>query len=295
VGGLDDDAASAVRALSPTRVALGTGGPNFTVNSADDELVVIDGVGTTNAITRVPIGGLDEGVQCQVLPVGVSALLVENGGANGVLGGGDDRITLVTGLPGASSLQSVAMDGDLADFFRAFLPDLLGRGRAACINSGANNTIGGGHDDQIRVIEGLPQPRAIEVSSLDLKFNAGNPNKKQVFNVKGALAIDAPSLLGGGDLTVSLGNAAERIPASKIKKKSNGIFEFVDPNGKLGFVHKLTLNPTRGTFSITGQGRKTGVETTLPAYVPVALEVNDLYLSDLVVGTSTSSGIRFRS
>src|SRR5205823_10170241 len=52
VGGLDEDQESRATRLSPTLAALATGGTDAQLNTSDDELVVLSGVGTTNTVTR---------------------------------------------------------------------------------------------------------------------------------------------------------------------------------------------------------------------------------------------------
>lgn len=295
IGGLREDKGVQPVRLTRTSFAITTGGAGGTYNNADDELVIVSGVGTTNALTRIPIPGLAESPNFAAVPLSIDAVLIANGGPNGSIDSGlDDQVSLITGIPGAPVFTNIPAAGEFRNFANACLPVLLGQGSATFQSSGPDGNIGSGGDDLIRIISGLPQVRGIVVNQLNLGFKA-NPNAKQTFLAKGRLLLDDASLLAGTDIAVSLGNAAQRLHAEELRVKANGTVSFQARRGAPGFVKSLVLNPTKRTFSITGTGRDTGVETTDPDYVPVAIEIGErLYLSELLRGRAVRNGIRFR-
>lgn len=293
LGGGDEDQESRATRLTPTSAALATGGGDAKMNTADDELVILTGVGTTNTVTRVPMPGLAPQVTSVVVAVSSTAFLVSSGGQDGAVDAGlDDIVSLVSGTGGAPLVESVPAGGE---FNRASLPcvaQLLGRGRAVLVSSGPDGTTGAGGDDLMRVIEGLPLSRSLSISRAALRFRANHPAAGENLSVSGRLNLDDRTLLAGTDITISVGNAAQTIPASAIKKQA-GAFQYRDPRGHRGFLRSVTLDPKHHRFQIVGRSVGTGAQTTSAGYVPVAIEGEGFYLPDVVAGKATSRGIFF--
>lgn len=294
VGGVDEDLSSRATRLSPTRVAFCTGGPTFGINTLDDEVAVVSNIGTTNDLDRIPVPGLSGASSSIPLPLSVSSFLISNGGPNGSLDTGlDDKITLVSGLGGMVTSTPLAADGELNTQVSSAVQG-LGGGRAVCVSSGANGTVGTGDDDQMRVVTGLPTTRGLHVTKLNVTFDPHKPNAVETFSASGAYNTDDKLLHAGSDLTVSIGNASQTIPAARIKQKASGQLTYSDPKHKSGFISNLTLNPTAHKFSIVARGKGTGIRTTDAAYAPVAIEGANAYFSDLPGSVrSVQKGLRF--
>jgi len=296
IGGLDEDRSSVPVRLSPTSVLVCTGGANFILNSPDDELVLVTGIGTTNTVTRIARGGLDWGATSEPAVIDATAVALTTGGPSGVVGaGGDDTLTVVTGLgPGALS-ESIGVVGEIDAGSPSGAVRLLGQGLAALISGGAvDGEAGQGNDDVIRVVFGLPTGRHIRADKVNINLKKGNPGKVTGVSASGLLALDDPELLAGCDITVSVGNAAQTIPASAFKRKKNNVFQYTDSKNKQGWVKSLKLAVDAGTFSVSGVGKGAGAENTAAAYLPVAIEAGGLYLPDFVVGSLGKKGIAFK-
>lgn len=293
VGGLDEDRQSRPVRMSGDRVVLATGGPNSTFDNLDDEAVVISGVGTANTITRIPLPGLSRQSTSDPQPVSTSSFVLSHGGPDGRVDAGlDDQITLVQGIGGLISVESVPAAGEFNSTSATAIPQLLGRGRAVAVSSGPNGDLGSGGDDVMRLVSGLPEVRFVDVRRLQINYKASDPLGAESFQVSGIYATDFAGLLLGQDVTVSVGNAAQTIPASSFRLKK-GELVYRDARRVNGFVTELGLNPVRGTFRLKGRGSDTGIRSTPAGYVPFAVQAGDVYLSDLVATRTVSRGLRF--
>jgi hypothetical protein len=295
VGGMDEDVSSRPVRLSPTRVAFGTGGQtNPRVNGVDDEVVVISGVGTTNALTRVPIPGISFSGTSLLQPLSASAFVISHGGPDGTLdAGGDDQMTLVSGIGGTVAVESVSAAAEFNTGGNSGAPQWLGRGRAVAVSQGADGTFGAGNDDVMRVMTGLPLVRGIGVKKAAVTFNESRPTAIESFSASGIYATDDATLLEGSDLTVSVGNTAQTIPASRIKRSRTGVLSYADPKHVNGPLTKVTIDPRKLKFSISGRGTSTGIRTTAPTYVPVAIEADGIYVSEVVAARALRTGLKF--
>jgi hypothetical protein len=293
VGGLDEDPSSRGTRLAHDRVAFSTGGtPNPLLGGGDDQVVIVSDVGGTNLVSRVNTPGVSGIAGSQVLPLSRTSLLVSHGGPDGNMGhGGDDLISLVTGIGGNPMTESVAASVEL-DPSDSSAPRWLGSGRAVVVSTGANGTMGTGNDDVMRVVSGLPEVRGITVERLTAIFKRNQPNAPETLSVSGGYANDDPTLLDGQDLTISIGNAAQTIRGALLKRSRTGVLTYKDPRRRNGFITALTIDPVKHRFSITGRGQ-TGVRTTGSGYVPVGIDANLIYLSNLVAARSVRTGFRF--
>jgi hypothetical protein len=294
MAGMDEDLSSRPVRLSPTRVAFSTGGPTFKTNTLDDEVAVVSNVGSSNSVTRIPVPGLSGAAASVILPLSTTSFLISNGGPDGKLDLGlDDQVTLVTGAGATATASSQSADGEFNAAGTSSAVQGLGGGRAVCVSSGANGTIGTGGDDQMRVVTGLPETRGMHVAKLSFTFDPAKPNAAETFSASGAYNTDDNLLHAGADLTISIGNASQTIPAARIKRKSSGVLQYSDPKHKFGFLAALTLDTGKHKFSLAGKGKGTGVRSTDAAYVPVAVDGADTYFSDRVQARAVQKGLRF--
>jgi hypothetical protein len=292
---MDEDVLSRPVRLSPTRVVFGTGGqPNPKLQGVDDQAVVISGVGTTNTITRIPVPGIGKSSTSLILPLSSTAFLISNGGADGLLdAGGDDMITLVTGIGGTVVVENVSAAVEFSSSGNSGAPQWLGRGRAVAVSEGANGSSGSGNDDVMRVVTDLPMTRGIQITKVNAVFKSSQPTGLESFSTSGKYAMDDPALLAGSDLTVSVGQASQTIPAARIKRSRTGVLSYADPKRLHGFITKLSLDAAKRKFSVTGKGVGIGIRTTAPAFVPVAIEADSIYFSEVVAARTLPSGFKF--
>jgi hypothetical protein len=295
VPGLDEDQVSRPVRLSPTRVVFGTGGQtNVSTNTADDEAIVIDGVGTTNTIIRIPVPGISYQSTSTPLPLSSSSFLMSHGGPDGVLDtGGDDQVALITLTNGGFTLEDTPVGGELDPAASSGAPQALGRGRAVYVGSGPNLQVGTGSDDQMRVLANLPQVRGIEVKKLSVSYSPRSTATPETFSASGVFATDDPGALLSGDVTVSLGNVAQTIPASLLKRSRTGVISYADAKHRNGAISKLTLDPAKHKFTVSGKGTSTGLRTFSTMHVPVSIKGEREYLSDAVAVRSNTKGYRF--
>ena len=177
--------------------------------------------GGANEVFRIVVAGLDDGATSQLLALSSTAVLLCTGGRDGILGddpaSAADAVTLVSDIGGTPAVEHLATLGLLGTFSRAFSPQLLGGGRAAMIDPGPDGAVGEGDDDVVRIVEGLPRDRDLTATKVVIKFKADKPEKPANVTVKARVALDTPDLLTSGDVTVSIGNAAQTLAAAAFK------------------------------------------------------------------------------
>jgi hypothetical protein len=295
VGSADEDVESRAVRLSPTRVVLATAGTtNTAINNSDDEAVVIDGLGTTNMVTRIPLPGLAGGVTSSPVALSNSAFCINYGGPDGRMNtGGDDQVALVTGTGSGYTVDSIPAIGDFDEYSAPTVPAPLGGGRAVFVSPGLNNQNGSGNDDLMRLLSGLPQARGIKVKKLTATFKSARPTTPETFSVSGTFATDDPGLLLNGDITVSAGNASQTIPVGLFKRSRTGVYTYSDAKHRNGLLTKVTLDPVKHKFAFSGKGTGTGLRAQTAAYVPVAIGGFREYLADAVTARGNSKGFRF--
>jgi len=295
VGSLDEDAVSRSVRLSPTRVVFGTGGTtNQSVNGPDDEAVVIDQVGTANTLTHIALPGIAQGVTSNAVALANNAFLINYGGPDGITNaGGDDALALVTGTGSGYTIESIPVIGHHDNYSAPTVPAPLGRGRAVFVSGGPDNQNGTGGDDLMRILSALPQVRGIEVKKVSVAYNPARPTTPEAFSASGTLATDDPGLLLNGDITVSVGNAAQTLPISLFKRSRTGVYTYADTKHRNGIFTKVTLDPVKHKFSVSGKGTGTGLRATTAAYVPVAIGGFREYLADAVTGRGNTKGLKF--
>ena len=296
VGATDEDSECRVVRMAPDRLAVLTFGADNTNDGADDEMAFVDDVGGTNAVSHVVVGAVHGRVCSEPRCFDRSTIALTTGGGDNDIGSGlDDVITVVSGVGGTPVVDAVAVLGDANDSTAmAFVPQPLGAGRAAFVSNGADNTLGTGNDDLVRIVEGLPSARTLFVKKATLKFKAASPEKGEKASFSGNLFLDGENLFGESDVTVSIGNASQTIPAKDFTEK-NGNWTYSDPKGLKGFVQKVSFKWKKSSFSVKAKGIGTGIEGTGAAYVPVAVEAGHLYLSASLAGTAFSGGIKYKA
>jgi hypothetical protein len=301
VGAMEEDRECRPVRLGPNRLAVVTFGPDIDDDTADDQLAFLVDAGTSNLVFHADVPGLAGWVANQPLALSATALLVLGGGPDGETYAGVDAVyTLVTGIgPGGSVKSEVPLaPGSSAtriDYQSPSAPALAGGGRAVALDPGVDGQWQTGGDDMIHVIEGLPLDRGVTVAKLQIKFSAAKPTKGESFKMKGTLTLDDPSLFAMGDLTVSIGNAAETIPADRIIE-NKGKYTYKAPKGGTGFITRLSYDSAKGKLSISGKGVGTGGETTAASYVPFTLEIEEgLFVGESITGVAGKSGIQYKA
>ncbi len=302
VGGMDEDRSCRPLRLAADRVAVVTNGPDAVDNSADDRIAIVSGVGGAVTVVYADVPGLDRGGASEPLALSSTALLLLSGGPDGMAAGGlDDVFTVVSGVDTTSpTVESVAMGvlgGPLNSGGLASRPALVGHGRAFAMGAGADARPGTGGDDAVHVIDGLPRGDDLSVKKLQIKFKAAKPQKGASFKVTADLVLADPSLFGTEDTTISIGNAAQTIPAAAFVLKK-GKQTYTRPRRGSGFITKVVYDPRKGTLSVVGKGVGTGGETTAADNVPFTVDTNDgedgILVGETLVGTVTKAGLRYK-
>lgn len=288
VGPLVADAAARPVPLAADAVALSGAGPDGAQNSGDDRVLVVSDLAGAHAVTPIPIPGLSASTAGAVVPLGADALLVEAGGNDGELGaGGDDELLVVSGIGSVPTFQGLAA-GSFDRLAAAQAPQVLGDGRAVQLGGGDDDDLGAGGDDVLRVVGELPRARDLAVAKLSIAFNSV---KGANVRVKGTLALDGARGLEGLDVTLSVGSAAQAIPAAALVRHGS----VVKYQQRQGFVRKLRFDERTGRLVIRAHGTGAELEDTEPGDVPVALEFGGQYLAQRVVGEAVRGGIRYKA
>jgi hypothetical protein len=266
--------------LDDTTFALATLGSDRTVGTADDEVTIVHGVGGTPVVEHVVIGSVAAGTASTLVPLSSSALLLAGGGPDHVVGTPDDAVVALTGIGAVLSVASIPLGGSLdsQDAFR-YVPAVLGGGRAALLSSGADQVLGTGGDDAVRVVGGLDLGSNLSVKSLMVRFarqrQGGKLHPSRV-TVKAVLALEGVDGLLRDDLTVSVGNAAQTLPAGSLVLARNDRFlSYADPTGANGILRSLDIEIATGRLRMDVRGADQAIATTVPGYVPVGFEIGD--------------------
>jgi hypothetical protein len=157
VAGMASGSASRPVRMGATAFAVTTTGDDFVFDTEDDSVVVVTNVGVLNGLFESEIGGLGPGATTEVVRLSETALMVASGGPDHVLAAGaDDVVTVVSGIPRAPEVRTVAAIGDFdATDDPHARPRLLGRDRAVFLSGGLDAAESAGEDDLIRVLAGL--------------------------------------------------------------------------------------------------------------------------------------------
>jgi hypothetical protein len=300
VGYLDDGPASRLHPLSPSVGALVSDGPDGTYNTTDDLIVIVRDLFGSNTILPVPMPGLSAFAGHKLTVLNPTSFLVANGGPDGDDNGtaADGQVAMVGGADAGTPFTLSLPSGEPANYYDlAQKPEILGGGRAAYSAAGPDHDYGTGGDDSIRVLSGLDLSDTLHVTKLTIK----STSKGEKASVKADLHIESGVLtLGDVDAVVSIGPAAEIIPADAFVNKGKKI-EYKAPKGSGGLISKLTWKPEKGQLKIKAGGSGTGLEDTNPDHIPVAIELLSLsreegrYLADGVAGTQSGSKIKYKA
>ena len=282
--------------ISGDTFALVTFGADSVVGSSDDEVTIVHHVGATPLVQHVVVGALAGGSASAVVPISQSALLVSGGGPDGSVGTSDDAVVVLTGIDSTLALAYVPLGGalDALDAFR-YVPEVLGGGSAALLSSGADNDLGAGGDDAVRVIAGLGIGESLLVTRLDVKFRQHGATSDARVTVNGRLSLEDPTALLREDLTISVGNASQTIAAGAFASLREGrILQYRDAAGASGFVRNLKFDTKTGALTIEARGAYADLQATAPAYVPVALEIGSTLVPESVTARPRRNGFTYR-
>jgi hypothetical protein len=304
VGGLDEDNGTHATRLAPDLCAFVTSGPNFKFGSSgvagdglDDRVAILklDAAGV-GSLTYVNLPGMDPATTSVVVGLSSDAILVGGGGDDGRLDFGlDDTMSLITDLRSAAPvLDTVALNSDLGSSRDASVSKLLGGGRAVFVVTGPDGNMRLGKDDEVRILSGLPASRDLHVKKASIRFSAAKPEKGETLAVSGTLTLDEPALITTVPVTISIGRAAQTLPAGSFVAKKRGVYEYADKKGALGFLRKITWSSVTRKLTISGKGVATRAALTSPDYFPVAFDTGDLYLSTALAATVGKSGITYK-
>jgi hypothetical protein len=283
--------------LADDAFAMVTFGADSAVGTADDSITVVTGIGGSPLVQSVVIGAVANGTTSTVVPLSGRALLLSGGGQDQTVGTSDDAIVVLSGIRGPLAVHSVPLGGalDAPDAFR-FVPVVLGGNRAVVLTSGADDSLGTGDDDAVRVIDGLELGRSLRIRRLQARFSRGQGAKRPSrVGVEGALVLEEPRALLEEDLTVSVGNAAQTIPAGSLVPDAEGrVLLYRDPLGEQGVVRSLRIDTLRGTMRLDLRGADDEVESTEPDYVPVGLDVGGVLVPESLVARAGRNGFSYR-
>lgn len=283
-------------ALDGSTFALVTFGGDQKVGTADDEITIVHSVGGVPLVQHVVVGAVAGGSTSAVVPASPGALLVAGGGPDQAIGTSDDAVVVLTGIGGPLAVASVPIGGalDSIDAFR-FVPELLGGGRAALLSSGTDDDLGSGGDDAVRVISGLGVGPALDVERLTVQFAGKRPSRPARVSLKATLTLDAPESMTSEDVTLSIGNASQTIPAGSIVSSHGGrSLRYSDPQGTLGLVRAFTFDVARRTLTVDARGADRDIATTSPGYVPIGLEIGSTLVPQSLTAKPGRRGFVFR-
>jgi hypothetical protein len=100
--------------LSATTVVFAGCGPDGSDVTADDRLTVVTGLGTTNTITHVTTGALDEDGQTRPVALDAATVASTGSGVDGTRGNADDDLLVLEDVGGANTLRRFPIGGALA-------------------------------------------------------------------------------------------------------------------------------------------------------------------------------------
>ena len=288
----------------PTRLddgtfAQATLGADGVIGTADDAITIVHGTGPSPVVQSVVIGAVAAGTASTLVPLSASALVVAMGGPDAVVGTPDDSVALLSGIGGSLALSLVPIGGalDAQDAFR-FVPAVLGGGRAALLTSGADDNLGSGGDDGIRVVGGLDIGRALAVRTLDVRYareKGGGKVRPSRVTVKALLTLEGTDGLLLDDLTVSVGNASQTLPAGSLVESRGGrVLAYSDPRGERGIVRSLQIEIATGRLRMEVRGADQEIQTTVPGYCPVAFEVGGDLVPESLAARPGPHGFTYR-
>ncbi|MBI5503720.1 MAG: hypothetical protein HY899_02890 [Deltaproteobacteria bacterium] len=298
VGPLEEDAECRPVRLSADTCAVVTFGET---GAEADAIKVVADLGGANAVTGIAVPGLADGVTSNPERLSTSALMVSNGGANAAIGNGaDDTISVISGIGTVAVVETVSTGFDLAEgggggdaYNDAYAPKALGQGRGVHLAPGADLDLGTGGDDVMRLLRDLPQGDALTVKLLQIKHNAAKPETGEKLKVVATLLLEETALFGTTDLTISIGDTAQTIPAGAFTikdDKTDDKYAYLDKEGAQGFLTKVQYNSTKGTLKIAGKGVATGAQSTLPGYITFGLDSESFLLNQVYRGIAGKKG-----
>ena len=293
IGGLSESASCRPVLLGDDVIAMATAGADGDYETADDAVVLVHGKGPVTEVVRIPIPCLGDQMTSRVVALGHDEFLVSHGGPDAQFGTADDCVTLVEDALEAWTTSSVAAPGGLSHDYSGHMTRVLGHGRGAIVCPGPDGVQRDGGDDLCLVMTGLPTRRDLYVTRTEVKFDPAKPAKAATISVKCALRTDGLSPFDRTDVTISIGNAAQQIPAGAFRVKK-GVWTYSDRKARNGFLTKVTWNSKSESLTISGKGVGTGIETTHAAYVPVAVAGNGLYLAESFAATPLPKGKGFK-
>ena len=274
-------------------------GSDGAVGTADDTVIVVTGVGGTPLVQSVVVGALANGTASTLVALSPRALLVAGGGPDQTVGTSDDAIVALTGIGGTLAATQVPLGGalDAQDAFR-YVPVVLGNRRAALVTSGADDTLGAGGDDAVRVITEIDLLRALRVRLLRGRLPGvagairGRPAS---LTLKASLLLEDTESLMEEDITVSVGNAAQTFGAGSLTESEDGRFlTYLDPNNDDGVVRSLRIDRIRGTIHLRVRDGDDDIRSTDPDYVPVGVDVGGTLVPDSVTVRAGARSFRLR-
>jgi hypothetical protein len=259
-------------------------------------MVVVSDLFGTPTLTRHRLSGLDEGQSSQAVPLGPNAFFVSNAGPDGDLDTGeDDEFAVVLGASSANpDVERLRIDGENNTYWASQLPQYLGAGRAAVVSGGADQMVTSGGDDVFQVLTGLPSLRGLTVKNARIRFREDRPAKGEKAKIKGTLVSDGADPFAGLGVIVSVGNAAQFIPAADLTFRK-GTWKYKDRAGTNGWVRKLSYKVARGKLKISGKGVGTGLETTGAGSIAVAIDGNGQYYGQSLRGADGKSGLKYKA
>jgi hypothetical protein len=296
VGATADNNACRPAALDATTFALMTFGADRTVSTSDDAITLVHDVGATPIVQHVVVGALANGTTSTVVPTSSGALLVAGGGTDGTLGTPDDAVVALTGIGGKLSISRIPIGGalDAIDEFR-FVPQVLGGGRAAMLSSGVDDSLGSGGDDAVRVIDGLGLGPRLDVRKLEVRFARPRFDKSARVTVTATLRLESVDALTANDLTISVGNASQTLPAGSLVSLREGrTLHYGDSAGALGIIREFSFDTVKGTLRLVVRGADEDFATTAPSYVPVGIDVGGMLVPQSVSARPSRNGFVFR-
>jgi hypothetical protein len=296
VGAAGDNNESRPAALDDATFALVTFGADGSVSTSDDAVTIVHGVGAAPLVQHVVVGSVAGGTTSTVVPVSPSALLVAGGGPDQLVGTSDDAVVVLSGIGGPLAIARVPIGGalDAMDEFR-YVPQALGDGRAALLSSGADDTLGAGGDDAVRILDGLGVQRSLEVGRLVARFASAKGGRPSRVLVRAKLTLGDVAVLTREDLTVSVGNASQTLAAGSLQPTAKGRhLRYVDAAGAKGVLRALTFDTRTGLLTIDARGADADLASTSPGYVPVCVEIGAEFVPQSVAAKAGRNGFTFR-
>jgi hypothetical protein len=296
LGYIDEDGECRPSRLSVDSCALPTGGMDTTFGNMDDQVVLLSGVGETNAIARITVGGAQDGITSKVVPLAHDAFMISTAGPDFNGGTADDTVVVVSdALDDAPLVETVGMDGGLGSTYGLECVAVpLGGGVAVLSSSGTDLGQGSGSDDRIRVISGLPGTAGLKIKNVKILFKAESPEKGEKISLKAKLVFPATPDLAGDDVTLTLGNITQFFPAGSFVRKGAN-FKYSDNDNVNGPVTKVIYKAKSGSLLVKTKGVGTGAENTVPAYMAFSLETGESYFGEVVAGTVFTAGIKYKA